>query len=417
MMQWGPLSAIMVLLVIRSWFLYYDLKYSQAVHSHKWWEKYSIASFKQSWFIVNKNKYGELSKYIYTLILISSILSIVVVIIGIELNNQDIYAATTTLFAVICTIFMIYLFRKMPKYYDVLWIRKEIRYLIIGYTITHVYFIVTAAAGLDQKYIQIQWVHTYVEEIIAIGTLVIPILYPCYISYRMTRDIETHRKDSDNEVETDNKYAAKTWQKYVNMKCDENEQDDQNWNRFMRHLIKEFAVENLCFVLEVIQFKQQFIPNYNLLFRDGKVKTENDLFGWFIKIPSSLPISSIIESNRNQFNIQVVQIYEKYIASSAELAINISSETRKELKHKMMGVYLNIRYRQSHKEEETTSENKIDTNKSDEKHEADASILKMFDGALSDIDENLFGSFSRLKQNIDINHTQDIIAVMMSETQ
>ena len=83
----------------------------------------------------------------------------------------------------------------------------------------------------------------------------------------------------------------------------------------------------------------------------------------------------------------------------------------------MIGIYLNAKYRQTHKEQETTSENKIDTVKSDEKHEVDVSMLKMFDGALSDIDENLFGSFSRLKQNIDINHTQDIIAVMMSETQ
>ena len=64
------------------------------------------------------------------------------------------------------------------------------------------------------------------------------------------------------------KETIHSWQQYVNQGT-----DDSEWNSFMRHLIVEFAAENLCCILEMIQFKQQFVDdvNFNEHLPNGKV--------------------------------------------------------------------------------------------------------------------------------------------------
>ena len=132
------------------------------------------------------------------------------------------------------------------------------------------------------------------------------------------------------------------WTVYVNAVS-----DDKNWNKFMRHLIKEFAVENLCFVLEAIQFKTQLIVEPDKLFKK-KNQTEDDKqsnnnnnsvhnvfvndknIGWFMKLPNGLPQSSIIVNSKRNYIEQIDKIYEKYIANDALLQINISFEAREE---------------------------------------------------------------------------------------
>ena len=123
-------AAMMVLTTSRVWFLYYDLKYNEALISHEWW---STICTQKDWFIKNKNKYGSFKKFMWKPILIF------IVIWMIQIILTTLYFELLILdfsFALIGNSFwciMLYCFCKMPKHYDVLLIRKEINWITSFY--------------------------------------------------------------------------------------------------------------------------------------------------------------------------------------------------------------------------------------------------------------------------------------------
>ena len=65
---------MLILITTRVWFIYYDLKYNEALIIHEWW---SNVSDQKDWFIKNKNKYGSWSKFMWKIISLFCILWII----------------------------------------------------------------------------------------------------------------------------------------------------------------------------------------------------------------------------------------------------------------------------------------------------------------------------------------------------
>ena len=168
-------------------------------------------------------------------------------------------------------------------------------------------------------------------------------------------------------------------------------------------------MENLCFILEAIQYKKQFIPNYEALFKDN-VRYQDDSVGWIIKLPNGLPSSSIIENEDNYGN-QIVQLYEKYISHEADLCVNISYDARKQFVSDMEMV---TSYQMENEWTGTVKQSAEE--KEDTEMEIKRKMIKIFDGALSDIDTNLASSFVRSQLYGSIDTKQDIINVMIEQT-
>lgn len=203
--------------------------------------------------------------------------------------------------------------------------------------------------------------------------------------------------------------------------------DDLNWNTFMNHLIKEFSVENLCFLLEVIQFKKQLITDYDALFTFTNGPTENtddiiyvfsdDSYGWCTKLPKGLPLSSIIAKCTEQLDVataeetvtvdtpqsiddtddinkkykdQINEIYIKYIRADAPLQINISESSKLKFMAEIIG--MNDLGMQSILDTDDIDKDQTNDNKTD-------IYLKIFDNALREINDNLRDSFLRFKIN------------------
>ena len=102
------------------------------------------------------------------------------------------------------------------------------------------------------------------------------------------------------------------------------------YNAFINHLSKEYSIECLLSLTEMIQFREYMIHKfYPKGFEADKLR---------IKLASDIPKSFIVTNKRWDDKEKAYLLYTKYIRSGAELQINISAEER--LKYdQMMGNY------------------------------------------------------------------------------
>eukprot|EP01083_Nonionella_stella_P232134 819191_1 len=128
------------------------------------------------------------------------------------------------------------------------------------------------------------------------------------------------------------------------------------------------AVENLAFILEIYQLKAKYANDP--MYHDG--------VGEYIKLPSDLPVSSIVDSSKD-LPKQILLFYNKYIIDFAELQLNISYEIRQKIESDISEL------------NQTNVCNKTDG----ETYEK--SVLFIYDAAVLEVTKLLFNSFSRFK--------------------
>lgn len=178
-------------------------------------------------------------------------------------------------------------------------------------------------------------------------------------------------------------------------------------------------MENLCFMLEAMQFKQQLISNLDELLND-KMECDHEECGWIIRLPDFLPKSSIIQKEDN-FEQQIVALYNKYISNEADLCINISYEARRIFVTDLEYIVAANEQRKPEDNEDEKESASTATKQSETGDSYNTEIrhrmIKIFDTALMDINTNLSCSFVRFQLYGNFDATpQDIIDVMMKET-
>lgn len=449
-----------IILTCRVWLLFYDLKHGEAVLEHEWW---STISDQQNWFIRHKNRYGSFKKFLWKPVAL--LLAVMCPLIA--WANFAPKPVSTYSDAVILTfintfwIALIILFVKMPKQYDSLLIRKEINRLVIYYAVSVVWYSVTIPLFSGTFW---HFLNSFITYLFTIVVSAMVTLWPHFeSSLQFKREIKHGKRVKDGHV---NAPSATGWQVYVNS-CP----DDKNWNLFMRHLIKEIAVENLCFLLEIMQFKFQFVKEEDKVFDSAqneieKVFIDNEKLGWLIKLPNGLPTSSIIQNSNGNYIEQINDIYEKYIASDALLSINISYESRAAFMSDMNDIINfasennnissghvvnqielididsnpvisdtqsgsisteqsdisahtkdnNFHHENKHQIERQSSNKPImDTNICFHDTDIGPKLVKLFDKCMIDIHSNLAGSFHRFRLNQGNDSNQDIIDVMIKQ--
>eukprot|EP00485_Elphidium_margaritaceum_P018264 CAMPEP_0202727342 /NCGR_PEP_ID=MMETSP1385-20130828/185072_1 /ASSEMBLY_ACC=CAM_ASM_000861 /TAXON_ID=933848 /ORGANISM="Elphidium margaritaceum" /LENGTH=334 /DNA_ID=CAMNT_0049393581 /DNA_START=810 /DNA_END=1814 /DNA_ORIENTATION=+ len=326
----------------------------------------------------------------------------------------------------------------MPQQYDALLIRKEMNRLIILYAFSTVWF--TVSAHLWETLPWLLWFDAFFQYLFNMLVVAMVSLWPHFqrsqphvhgsISVIQPKN---EQQGSNNNNNKKNK-AFWDWQSYVNAS-----EDDRNWNRFMRHLQAEMAVENLCFILEVNQFKMQFAQDPELLAvfaTTDKVMVHDEEIGWLMKLPPGLPTSSIIASDLNH-DKQISKIYEKYISADALLAINIGFDARSEFMYAMHAIngYVSRSHAQSVHNGRVTPSTADDLNMmvavtaldgavesernssmntmASQERAMQRQIAKVFDACLSNVCDNLADSFTRFKDKV-VDDESDVILEMMT---
>lgn len=246
LVQYLPIGPLLFVIVLRIWYLYYDLKYAEAIISHQWWQ--ILSSADKDWFIENRNKYGKLSTTMHTIISSVILIYIIYIIICAYFTNVLLPEMFLGPFCVGLWITMATLFYKMPKHYDVFAIRKEINRWTIWYLITGTYFIINAA-GLEAKYPFFVHIHAFVFMIETAGFAIFSTVYPYYqikvIDKRSkinTPPILTNAASTSNSESNESSIDGNNmWYSWINA-CE----DDTNFNAFMRQLIKEVFCTCFC---------------------------------------------------------------------------------------------------------------------------------------------------------------------------
>lgn len=386
-------------MAIRVYLLFYDLKYAQSLLTHEWW---NIISNDQDWYMKNKNKYGSF-KWWSIRCLIFILISWILLALGMK------YVPNVTIpILAICVnsvyIIMIVCFCKMPSIYDALKIRKEINILATIFFIQAGYHTVTIPFDHDQ-YPIFSFIAMYQTTVVATLFSIVMILMPNWdkelnfvadfqaedsisLSPTSTTSSDSIITECTQEKNKKRRKQYKSWQMYVN-DCN----DDERFNNWMRHLIREWSSENLCFLLEVLQYKHQFmdmIQNWEVILA-GKNYVKDASVGWIIKLPANLPQSGIISENEKDYQEQVQMLYAKYIEYNAPSELNVSFENR-EL------------FMQKFEQLGTLPENEL---------------MLIFDPLLDSILKNLASSYKRFRMNIEEyedHQKEDIISVMMSQS-
>ena len=116
---------------------------------------------------------------------------------------------------------------------------------------------------------------------------------------------------------------------------------------------------------------------------------EDDEIGWILKLPSNLPINSILIENKGDYAAQIRELNRKYIANNAKMQVNISYENRQ---------IFNTQFQN------------LDSLKNEKE------LWSVFDCIIKNLSQNLVWNFNRFILNMyecDVNAKHDIISVMM----
>ena len=209
--------------------------------------------------------------------------------------------------------------------------------------------------------------------------------------------------------------------------------DTEAFDLFMNHLVREFAVENLLFICELMQFKislQHKILRPNSALNDTETgindiemttvfdQKHSALF--IIKLPwEIIPSSSILKYSNGNSGIAARKIYNKYIKDGNNirfdiidrdhLQINISSKCRHELDDFFGLMYPNCGIIDSESTIDTKDENMTPLNDSFEMP-SDLDLFSVFDHARDEILSVLRQSYLRF---LNSNQYKDIEAKLM----
>ena len=317
----------------------------------------------------------------------------------------------------------------MPKQYDVFSIRKEINRLVIFYIFPTAWYAIVRGMEMDSENVLLAFISGQLIVPITMILTAIMTLYPYYENKKVKRikSVMTQIKENSQSKSNSKKISYSDnslWILYVN-RCN----DDAHWNRFMHHLIREIAVENLCFILEVIQFKQQLIkkyyPHFNQMEED-QINDEN--IGFMMKLPENLPNCSIIFNNENKPKKQIYELYKKYISQDASLCVNVSYISRAQFINDTDCIFAihedsdsDTDDTQDTHSEHSELEQKTDViddedNENGDDHQIiniqDKDLLKIFDNLLIDVSNNLDGAFFRFQSAEKMDNDNAIVLDM-----
>ena len=378
------LDMVIMIPSIRFWLLFFNLKWSNIIVRCSWWQHFNEQQYHQetgSNFFLKYRKtcigtFDLMSKWLIIFYIGFMFIRIIMVILfGWNVINflSSLYMMITLVFAIIIACFA-------PKF-DTLFIRKELNCQIIIWVIICTFFAMTGITGITRRHKSLQMVNTWISMIASTILTFMTVSYPVLILKQMDNTDQLQLEleitsNTSNSLQIEQQYLS--WKKFV---C----QSRENFDEFMAHLSDEWNVESLCFIVEIIQFKEKHLNissqnqtkiNINTKY-DNNEESDNNI-GYYLRFPQNVaPKSNIVHSTNHDIRQQIILLYKKYIVWDSQLAINVSYEAREAVKSIVNDIkYIN--------------------NKKNEGSNDDYNIL-MFDDCLKEVGRLLDDSWFRFR--------------------
>eukprot|EP01084_Bolivina_argentea_P292317 502507_1 len=300
---------LLIFVCVRLWLLYYDYQYELQTLDEKWQVEITKQQYGNKW----TKKYRWMGKpKIITLIAFTfaSCVVAVIVILGPK------YIGYTQPVPALYVVFIIVMVIKIRACRDEFYIRKEFFVIMLTFA---AYGIVYAAFVLP---------FTPEGSMIRLVVMNIFVTSACYIAcfistYWIIKQYEKQKELHVGSVELQTSPSMTQSSSQSRMSLEDIISKQDGFDLFAIHLVKEFAIENLAFVFEVMQIKNEAIHS--------KLISEDDV-GLLVPVASE----RIQKIKRKQCQVKGINdlkenikyIVDEYIYQGAEHCINISSFTR-----------------------------------------------------------------------------------------
>ena len=208
-----PYLIQMILITLRVWFIFYDLKYHESLLLHKWWEAVNESQFKEDFFIKNRHKFGTLniSGWMSKLVMSLTVLWIAQVSIFLVISHI-LFSASYTAICVLLWCIQLYCFCKMGDNYDIYSIRKEISRLAIFYCFSSVYFGIAYIVVKD--HFILKWITVFYIYCNSAIVSAICVLGPYYDNKRLLRDMNQPNTECEHTEKQDGIRYYQTWNEF-----------------------------------------------------------------------------------------------------------------------------------------------------------------------------------------------------------
>eukprot|EP01084_Bolivina_argentea_P095142 171058_1 len=272
--------------LLRVYLLFYNIQFSKANDSNEWKNYIKNENSNQSFFIKYKSTLGSIY-YIYKWFILIWFLSVILVII--ILLTIDFYHSSlcdSIIFVLTCILLAIF-WLNTPMFHDQFLIRTEIKYILLVYALILIHYIIYTITGLVFHETFISWfiTHCFTTIFIAIFNT-FSLIWPIYkytkmrykskhnidesvvSSYAMSGVNDINNNDIGNSftlslqnlppITDEMERERSNDPMYIQVKITDIIKEEIGFNAFIKHLMKEFSIENILAVVEMTQFKQRF---------------------------------------------------------------------------------------------------------------------------------------------------------------
>eukprot|EP01084_Bolivina_argentea_P184165 317680_1 len=339
------------LLLFRIWIVFYDWRRAVYLLQLKW-SKQLLSNQDQHWTIKYGNILGN-DKLLIIISIIHYISGVIITLITIEVTggeNNIYYDLIILLDALIIVIPFCILSFVSQKFHDNIGIRDEIRGVAIMIGIGLFGLIIGAIISKDTI---IRSQGSYALTAVVQLCIVLRLLYVKQLQIYVNTNINKNAALRMRSVSVANKDEKKAH-------FDDVLKSEEGFKIFANHLLKEYSVETLLFLLELTQIKTAIISHYRELFASHNSKQysfiqqdiEKAIDAMSYKINIAPQILKLSENVYKNVTIDKVinlwkYLYNQYIDISANSSINISHAVRMTIlsqlnKHNLLASNYNI---------------------------------------------------------------------------
>eukprot|EP01084_Bolivina_argentea_P193608 332145_1 len=348
-----PFYTIAVMMILlRYWMIYYDIHLAKSALNKKWKQIINASALQEEeWWIVNINTYGNLLYMMKRSIIIAIIWIIIffissLIVSPFKLTTFPAYSYVFILFSLTSVILIVIIWKRIPYFNDNIYLYREIKIILYlwfsslgAYAIA---IIIETFTGPNLFTLTFQYLAS-ISGMFSINFLsTFWVIQHLQIKeddheYSISRTVDQQMRQLSDVVGVSKLNKQKTKRLFDILS------DNDLFDLFMQHLIREFSHEILLAFVELVQYKSHLIEKFGINVNDIDIDVGRDIGRYQLNFCETLKVkSSIVYENENvndenvdlykSFKIKAYKIYKKYICTGSENEINIPYARREILK-------------------------------------------------------------------------------------
>ena len=328
---------VLFLCLARYWLIFYDIQFSNSCSNLEW--KQCINAdiellISEKWYVQHRRKYGNAKYILKRTYLIASLISMIsltfVYIYEFGLTDWRFWHGLNGGLFASFVVFMFCLNRKMPRFNDNIYLKKESRNICFWWTIAAIVY------GSCVFFEAVTSKHIVARFLVQLSGLCGAFITPFISTFWVLKQIkEAQRTRGISHVDDLDAFGEEIESPRRSLRLILSDEDA--FKLYMQHIIGEMCMESLLALIEFTQFKQYLVESFELDPEDKDCDIGEEIYAQF---PDCVPKSDIVYTNDIEhemedksklvvsFRKKAYGLYYKYVKVGSEFEINISYRMR-----------------------------------------------------------------------------------------